>query len=73
MVGERNRATCMGCQTVVDTSTKATHRLIEAWVSCQSAALNHTYVIGRELEQFLCVECYGKMRRGIPLGQESMF
>jgi hypothetical protein len=64
---------CEGCGVAVDGNNKTTHRVIEAWVPCGNAATNHTYVIGRELGRYLCIECYRKMRQGISFDQTSMF
>lgn len=70
-----HRRTCDHCAIIVDSRSPYVRRLIEAWIPCAKAKgkAGYTYLIKREIDRYLCGDCYDRMKHGIPLGQHRLF
>jgi len=73
----RRRAMCVHCMDFVDTENRRTLRQISAWTPCagtggQSNSLNRVSM-AKDLGRYMCYECYEKLKRGIPVGQQNLF
>lgn len=69
------RRLCRHCAAIVDGNGSDIHRMVEAWIPCARTKRSdsHTYLTARDLDIYMCADCYDKLRRGISLGQARLF
>ena len=64
---------CERCDASVDSKADGVARLATAWVANRSQGGGNALIAPAWHERYLCRDCVGKLRAGLPPGQDSLF
>lgn len=69
------RRLCCYCATQLDSRGAGVHKLMKGWVAAHErkrGSSSNSLTFGKDLDTYICADCYDKLRQGIPVGQLSL-